>query len=190
MIILKDILASCGEFFPIPFAVTDFSINEQPLVYVNDPFLQLTDYKKEDVLGKNCRFLQGPKTDPKTVLNIRSSLKKRECCYFDLLNHKREGGVFWNRLALFPVGPTPDSCTYYVGIQMEVPASERQIRNFEKESVDRQISNKVKNPFTEIIDSTRSADLIFSFDNHLKYQDFVKRIAHNVQKICHYIKSI
>ena len=73
---------------------------------------------------------------------------------------------------------------------MEVPASERQIRNFEKESVHRQISNKVKNPFTEIIDSTRSADLIFSFDNHLKYQDFVKRIGHNVQKICHYIKSI
>ena len=190
MIILKDILASCGEFFPIPFAVTDFSINEQPLVYVNDPFLQLTDYKKEDVLGKNCRFLQGPKTDPKTVLNIRSSLKKRECCYFDLLNHKKEGEVFWNRLALFPVGPTSDSCTYYVGIQMEVPASERQIRNFEKESVHRQISNKVKNPFTEIIDTTRSADLMFSFENQFKYQDFVKRIAHNVQKICHNIKSI
>ena len=82
MIILKDILASCGEFFPIPFAVTDFSINEQPLVYVNDPFLQLTDYKKEDVLGKNCRFLQGPKTDPKTVINIRSSLKKKRVLLF------------------------------------------------------------------------------------------------------------
>ena len=58
MIILKDILASCGEFFPIPFAVTDFSIKEQPLIFVNDPFLNLTGYKKEDVLGQNCRFLQ------------------------------------------------------------------------------------------------------------------------------------
>ena len=187
---LKTILSSCGEYFPISFVVADFTLDEQPLIFVNNSFLELTGYTREDILGKNCRFLQGPKTDPTTVKNIRKALDNSECCYFDILNHKKNGDVFWNRLALFPIGPTPDSCTYYVGIQMEVSTSQEKIAQFNNQLQKNQIAKKVKNPFADIMNAERASELIFYNASEISYEDFIQRIKNNVQEICAFIKIL
>ena len=187
---LKTILSSCGEYFPISFVVADFTLDEQPLVFVNNSFVELTGYAKEEILGKNCRFLQGPKTDPMTIKNIRKSLDNYECCYFDILNHKKNGDVFWNRLALFPVGPTPESCTYYVGIQMEISTSQDKIAQFNNQLQKNQISKKVKNPFADIMNSERASELIFYNASELNYEDFIQRTKDKVEEICSFIKSL
>ena len=73
---------------------------------------------------------------------------------------------------------------------MKVSSSETIINNFEKERSHSQITNKVKNPFSEILNTVRSSDLILSFDSQFNYEDFVRKINFNVQQICQYIKSI
>ena len=86
---LKTILTSCGDLFPIPFVIADFTNKDQPLIFISDSFVELTGYQRDEVLGKNCRFLQGEKTDKTTINNIRKSLDNSECCYYDILNHKK-----------------------------------------------------------------------------------------------------
>lgn len=187
---LKTILTSCGDLFPIPFVIADFTHKDQPLIFISDSFMELTGYQREDVIGKNCRFLQGEKTDQTTVKNIRKSLDNNECCYYDILNHKKNGDVFWNRLALFPVGPTADTCTYYVGIQMEISASSERISKFNDDIKKNQIAKKVKNPFQEIMNAQRASDLVFFNPSEITYEDFVEKIKKNVQDICSFIKSL
>jgi len=187
---LKTILCSCGEYFPISFVLADLTLLEQPLVFVNDSFLKLTGYDKKEILGKNCRFLQGPKTDPTTIKNIRKSLNEFECCYYDILNHKKDGTVFWNRLALFPVGPTPNSFTYYIGIQMEISTSQEKISQFKNHLQKNQVAKKVKNPFQDIMNSERASEYILYSSSQISYEDFIQRIKGKVQEICDFIKAL
>ena len=123
-------------------------------------------------------------------LNIRKSINNNECCYYDILNHKKNGDVFWNRLALFPVGATPDTYTYYVGIQMEISASSERISKFNDEIKKNQIAKKVKNPFQEIMNAQRASDLVFFNPSEITYEEFVGKIKNSVQDICEFIRSL
>ena len=107
-----------------------------------------------------------------------------------MINHKKNGDVFWNRLALFPVGPTPESCTYYVGIQMEISTSQEKIAQFNNQLQKNQISKKVKNPFADIMNSERASELIFYNSSELNYEDFIQRTKNKVQEICSFIKNL
>ena len=73
MVNLLEILKSIGENFSESFVCTDLNQEDNPLVYVNQSFLDLTGYSKEEIVGNNCRFLQGAKTDKETVRKIREA---------------------------------------------------------------------------------------------------------------------
>lgn len=91
-----------------------------PLIFINDGFQHLTGYSREEVLGKNCRFLQGPDTNPAVVKKLRASVRDGEPCVVQLLNYRKDGKPFWNRLSISPVKGPDGQVLRYIGIQSEV----------------------------------------------------------------------
>lgn len=93
---------------------------DRPLIYVNRGFEHLTGYTREECIGRNCRFLQGPDTDPATVERIRQATRAGEDLIVDLLNYRKNGSTFWNRLSLKPVRNEAGELTHIIGIQSDI----------------------------------------------------------------------
>jgi PAS domain S-box-containing protein len=92
----------------------------QPVIYVNAAFCRITGYDPDDVIGRNCRFLQGEQTDPATLAEIRAAIRESRSTRVVLRNHRKDGGVFWNELRLSPVVREDGRVTHYVGVQTDI----------------------------------------------------------------------
>lgn len=101
-------------------SLCDLRRPDAPLIYVNRGFENLTGYSREEVVGRNCRFLQGSDTDRETVARIRAAVKAGEPLLVDLLNYRKDGKPFWNRLSLRPVRSGDGSLTHIIGIQSDM----------------------------------------------------------------------
>ena len=108
----------------ISFVVADPSRPDTPIVYVNRAFELTTGYSHRYVVGRNCRFLQGPDTDPDAVRNIAVALSRGEGVRQTLLNYRADGTEFVNDLVITPIHDTNGAVAYFVGVQREVPQSE------------------------------------------------------------------
>lgn len=102
------------------FTVSDPSLPDNPIVYASDGFLKLTGYTREQVLGRNCRFLQGPKTDQKIVDVIRKGVAEGVDTSVCLLNYKADGTPFWNQFFVAALRDARGNVVNYVGVQCEV----------------------------------------------------------------------
>ena len=102
--------------------IADAQLPDLPLVYVNAAFLRMTGYAEEEVLGRNCRFLQGPETDRSQVQPMRRRLLAGREVQTVLLNHRRDGTPFWNELRVSAVRGGSGEITHYVGSQQDVTA--------------------------------------------------------------------
>lgn len=100
--------------------LTDPNQNDNPIVYANDAFCNMTGYTRDEVLGKNCRFLQGKDTDPNTLQQIARSVNCETGGIFQVYNYKKNGEGFWNRLAISPVKDKDGVAEYFVGFQTDV----------------------------------------------------------------------
>jgi diguanylate cyclase (GGDEF)-like protein/PAS domain S-box-containing protein len=103
-------------------SVVDARRADLPLVYVNEAFLRMTGYAEEEVLGRNCRFLQGPGTDPTHVHPIRRRILAGRDVQSVLLNYRRDGTAFWNELRISAVRNETGDITHYIGHQLDVSA--------------------------------------------------------------------
>ncbi|WP_456913454.1 SpoIIE family protein phosphatase [Geodermatophilus sp. SYSU D00696] len=104
----------------IAFTITDPRRRDNPLVWVNPSFSRITGYSYEESVGRNCRFLQGPGTDPASVAEIRRALAAQEPLTITVLNHRRDGTAFWNQLAISPVFDGEGELVSFVGVQTDV----------------------------------------------------------------------
>mmetsp|Transcript_24445 Transcript_24445/g.36214 ORF Transcript_24445/g.36214 Transcript_24445/m.36214 type:complete len:425 (+) Transcript_24445:207-1481(+) len=102
------------------FVVTDPSLPDNPIVYATQGFLNLTGYTLDQVLGRNCRFLQGPETDPKAVEKIRRSIEDGSDMSVCLLNYRVDGTTFWNQFFIAALRDASGNITNYVGVQCKV----------------------------------------------------------------------
>jgi sigma-B regulation protein RsbU (phosphoserine phosphatase) len=102
--------------------IADARLPDRPLIYANEGFERLTGYAVADVLGRNCRFLQGPASDPAAVAEIRAAVAGQRECLVEILNYRRDGTTFWNRLSITPVRNDLGEVTHYIGIQSDVSA--------------------------------------------------------------------
>lgn len=100
--------------------IADARQPDQPLIYVNRGFERLTGYRIEDVLGRNCRFLQGKDTDPATVEEVRRAIDSGSECVVELLNYRANGEPFWNRLSITPIKSEDGIVTHFIGVQSDV----------------------------------------------------------------------
>ncbi|MFM7549945.1 MAG: DUF3365 domain-containing protein [Cyanobacteriota bacterium] len=101
--------------------IADMHQPDAPLIYVNRAFTTITGYTRELAVGYNCRFLQGPDTDPAELGRLRQALSQGQSYTGELLNYRQDGTRFWNRLTLYPLrlgeSDVPD---YYVANQVDV----------------------------------------------------------------------
>ena len=104
--------------------ISDPSLSDTPIIFTSDEFEKQTGYPPEEVLGRNCRFLQGPETDPKAVQAIRDALAAKTKITIDILNYRKDGSKFWNRLRIRPVFNAKGELDYFVGTQNPIPAED------------------------------------------------------------------
>jgi PAS domain S-box-containing protein len=104
----------------LSFTISDPSRDQNPLVWVNPAFTRLTGYDLDEVLGRNCRFLQGPNTDPTSISRIRSALADERPITEVLLNYRRDGTAFWNQVSISPVLDSSGHVVNFVGVQADV----------------------------------------------------------------------
>lgn len=98
-----NIFFAAVEMTRMPMVLTDPNQPDNPIAFVNNAFLDLTGYREADVVGRNCRMLQGPDTDPRTVDEVRQALAEQRAVAVDILNYKADGSAFWNALFIGPV---------------------------------------------------------------------------------------
>ena len=109
-----------GELRDYSLLITDARQDDNPIVFANDTFLRLTGYKQNEVLGRNCRFLQGPDTDLQTVRILSEAIRLGESVVVDILNYKSDTTPFWNRLQLRPLRGDDDRIAHYLGLQVPI----------------------------------------------------------------------
>ena len=102
------------------FVITDPSLPDNPIVFASQGFLTLTGYALESVLGRNCRFLQGPRTDPRAVAKIRKAVDEGYDTSVCLLNYRIDGSTFYNQFFVAPLRDGAGNVVNYVGVQCQV----------------------------------------------------------------------
>nr|AML77536.1 putative LOV domain-containing protein [Rhodochaete parvula] len=108
------------------FVITDPKLPDHPIVYASREFLDFTGYSSEDIVGKNCRFLQGRKTEPEDIQEISNAIKDKGDCKVGLINYKKNGDLFFNEFFMttmhkkrFLFGSKVKNPTYFIGVQTE-----------------------------------------------------------------------
>ncbi|CAM9648914.1 unnamed protein product [Scytosiphon promiscuus] len=104
----------------VSYCVTDPDLEDNPIIFCSDGFAEFTGYAKDEVEGRNCRFLQGAKTDPGDITKIREAVKEKKEACLCLLNYKKDGSIFHNQFFLTPLFDAQGKLAYYLGIQVQV----------------------------------------------------------------------
>ena len=100
--------------------IADARREDEPLVYANPAFEEITGYDAEEILGRNCRFLQGAGTNPESVDEIRAAIDECRPVSTQLRNYRRDGTPFWNRLDIVPVRDEFGEVSHFLGLQRDV----------------------------------------------------------------------
>ncbi|XP_039772279.1 phototropin-2-like isoform X4 [Panicum virgatum] len=112
-------LATTLERIEKNFVITDPRIPDNPIIFASDSFLELTEYTREEILGRNCRFLQGPETDMSTVDKIREAIREQKEITVQLINYTKSGKKFWNLFHLQPMWDQKGELQYFIGVQLD-----------------------------------------------------------------------
>ena len=129
----SDPFAAAVRATRMPMVISDPRQADNPLVYVNDAFCQLTGYSREEAVGRNCRFLQGPNTDPATVATVRSAVDDGHSIEIDLYNYRKNGTGFWNRLLIAPVADADGSVAYFFASSVDVTFDRERLESYNRE---------------------------------------------------------
>jgi PAS domain S-box-containing protein len=100
--------------------ICDARARDLPIIYVNQGFESLTGFSGDDVLGRNCRFLQGPRSDSEAVGAMHRAVAAGEECHVTILNYRKDGTPFWNELRITPLRNDAGIVTHFVGVQADV----------------------------------------------------------------------
>ncbi|GMY39154.1 putative LOV domain-containing protein [Fagus crenata] len=112
-------LATTLERIEKNFVISDPRLPDNPIIFASDSFLELTEYTREEILGRNCRFLQGPETDQATVSKIRDAIREQREITVQLINYTKSGKKFWNLFHLQPMRDQKGELQYFIGVQLD-----------------------------------------------------------------------
>ncbi len=119
-----DALDRCGgliiESATNSLVISDPHQPDCPIIYANPAFLRATGYAAAEIIGRNCRFLQGLDTDPATIATMRAAVAEGRGCTVILLNYRKDGSAFWQELTISPVHDDDGRLLYFIGIQADI----------------------------------------------------------------------
>jgi PAS domain S-box-containing protein len=121
----ERLLRAAVQASPVNLTISDARKPDLPLTFVNEAFCRTTGYAYDEVIGTNCRFLQGPDTDPDAVRRLREAIPAGRAISVELLNYRKSGEPFWNYLNVAPVFDADGTITAYVGVQHDTTAERR-----------------------------------------------------------------
>ncbi|AGB36352.1 bacterio-opsin activator domain-containing protein [Natronococcus occultus] len=107
---------------PVGITISDPSREDNPLVYINEAYEEITGYDYEDVVGRNCRLLQGEDSDPDAVAEMRAGIEEERPVTVEIVNYRKDDTRFWNEVTIAPVRNDAGELTHYVGFQNDVTA--------------------------------------------------------------------
>lgn len=156
----------------LPLCVTDPHEADNPIQYVNAAFCDLTGYRQDEILGRNCRFLQGPETDAAHVELLRQAIINEQVATVELVNYRKDGSKFINALQVGPIFDDSGRLRYFFGSQLDVTArveAERRAREIADAELRHRLMNilavltaLVKQTGREDLDAEQKVELIAS----------------------------
>ncbi|MCW2351519.1 MULTISPECIES: PAS domain-containing protein [unclassified Sphingobium] len=108
------------EMTRMPMILTDPNLPDNPIVFANKAFLDLTLYEESEIIGRNCRFLQGAETDRERIAELRDAVARHESIALEILNYRRDGTPFWNAVFIGPVYDVSGKLLYFFASQLDV----------------------------------------------------------------------
>jgi PAS domain S-box-containing protein len=172
------------------------------IVYVNDAFTRMMGYRREEVIGKTPRILQGPRTNLETLKFVRSALKRWESVLVEMVNYHQNGSEVWIELSLFPVADTMGNYTYWVGIQRDITnrkqaeaemqkalAKERELSELKSRFVST-TSHEFRTPLSTILSSADLLEFYAQQGDLDRYQDHLHRIQISALNMNHLLNDI
>ncbi|XP_019259796.1 PREDICTED: LOW QUALITY PROTEIN: phototropin-2 [Nicotiana attenuata] len=137
-------LATTLERIEKNFVISDPRLPDCPIIFASDSFLELTEYTREEILGRNCRFLQGPETDQATVQKIRDAIREQREITVQLINYTKSGKKFWNLFHLQPMRDQKGELQYFIGVQLDGSDHLEPLRNRLSEQTEQSSAKLVK----------------------------------------------
>ena len=147
-------------------SITDPSRPDSPLVYVNPAFERTTGYAAEEVLGRNCRFLQGEDRDQPALGDLRAAIREERHCTVVLRNYRKNGTLFYNELSVYPVRDENGRVMNFVGVQNDITErlrteeALREIRRAERRRIARDLHDIVLQDLSGALQSLRLIHLL------------------------------
>ncbi|KAH6810443.1 phototropin 1 [Perilla frutescens var. frutescens] len=169
-------LATTLERIEKNFVITDPRLPDNPIIFASDSFLELTEYSREEILGRNCRFLQGPETDPATVRKIREAIDNQRDVTVQLINYTKSGKKFWNLFHLQPMRDQKGEVQYFIGVQLDGSEHVEPLHNCIPEATATESAKLVQETAANVDDAVRELP-----DANTKPEDLWK----NHSKIVH-----
>nr|AML78011.1 putative LOV domain-containing protein [Solanum sisymbriifolium] len=148
-------LATTLERIEKNFVITDPRLPDNPIIFASDSFLELTEFTREEILGRNCRFLQGPETDQATVQKIRDAIKEQREITVQLINYTKSGKKFWNLFHLQPMRDQKGELQYFIGVQLDGSDHVEPLRNRLSEQTEQKSAKLVKATATNVDEAVR-----------------------------------
>ncbi|ACL61020.1 PAS/PAC sensor hybrid histidine kinase [Methylobacterium nodulans ORS 2060] len=149
-----NIFFAAVEMTRMPMILADPRQDDTPIVFANNAFLDLTGYEESEVLGRNCRFLQGSGTDPEHVAKLREAVHERKPIAIEILNYRRDGTPFWNAVFMGPVHDPAGEVIYFFASQLDVTQrreAEQQFRQAQKMEAIGQLTAGLAHDFNNLL---------------------------------------
>ena len=139
-----DPFAAAVRATRMPMVITDPAQPDNPIVFCNVAFQELTGYTRDEIIGRNCRFLQGSDTDRSTVAKVRHAIHAGDDIDVDLLNYRKDGTTFWNALYMSPVRDDDGKIRFFFASQLDVTdrVNAQAIINDQKVLVEREVERR------------------------------------------------
>jgi PAS domain S-box-containing protein len=115
----EDPFAAAFKATRMPMIITDPRQPDNPIIFSNNAFSELTGYTADELIGRNCRLLQGPDSDSDSIQQIREAVSNEESIAIDILNYRKDGSTFWNALFVSPVRNRTGEVIYFFASQLD-----------------------------------------------------------------------
>jgi PAS domain S-box-containing protein len=138
----EDPFAAAFKATRMPMIITDPRQHDNPIIFCNKAFNDLSGYSNDELIGRNCRMLQGKETDPATISKIRQAIASEESVAVDILNYRKDGTTFWNALFVSPVRDASGEVIYFLLHSLISPISRARRRSWPAPAIRRNRKSK------------------------------------------------